>query len=142
YQRTTVHADARYAGTNISPDIKTSLWWIQAGGTSFLTAGHLILFLGTYAGVGLYHFSDLPSSPGKSPVRFAWSVRAGTGFFITRRIALNVRGDAIFTTDPLSKEFSDPSAPEGHTGYNSFSQLSFLAGITYQFFQSAPKPRQ
>jgi hypothetical protein len=92
-----------------------------------LPAGNFNLFFGTHAGICIYHFYD---SVDKSSSRFAWSVRGGMGYLITKRIGINLRADALFSMDPLKEKFSTPGLSDGKTGFSYFFQFGCSAGIT------------
>ena len=139
YQNTTVQADLRYNARNFSAAWQVELFWIQVGGTSYFSAGNFELFFGTHIGIGIYQFSDLPSLNINDPVSFAWSVRGGLGYFISKRIGINARADALFSTDPLSEQFATPGLSNGKTGFNGITQLGLSAGFTILLFKQAEK---
>jgi hypothetical protein len=140
YQNTTVHADVHYNANRFSPDLQVALVWIQGGGTSYFPANQFELFFGTYIGMGFYHFYDSPSSASKNnPVRFAWSVRGGMGYFINKRVGVNVRADALFSTDPLSEQYATPGLSNNKTGFNGITQLGVTSGITILLFKEGEK---
>jgi hypothetical protein len=134
YQKASMQADVRTRGNNFQQILPVDLLWIQAGGTSYLPFGRFNVFLGTYLGLGLYNFRNAPAVDKNSPARFAWSVRSGLGYFITKRVGINARVDALFSTDPLTKQFSTPGLDEGKTGFNSIFQFSIAGGITVLLF--------
>jgi hypothetical protein len=127
YQSTLLPANIHYNGIDHSQDYHVAMIWMLVGGTTYLPAGNFDLFFGTHAGVCIYHFYD---SVDKSSSRFAWSVRGGFGYLITKRIGINFRGDALFSMDPLKEKFSTPGLSNGKTGFSYFFQFGCLAGIT------------
>jgi len=134
YQNAMVPSNVHYNGNNLSQTLQVNVLWIQAGGTSYLPANHFEFTLGTYLGMGVYRFSELPTSDRNSFARFGWSVRGGCGYYFSKRIGLNVRSDALFSTDPLSKPFSTPGLSNGKTGYTFFFQFGLSTGLTILLF--------
>ena len=141
YQNTSMPVDARYNGSDYSKTLRVDLMWIQAGGTSYFPANHFEFMFGTHLGVGLYRFLDLPPSKKEAPVRFAWSVRGGMGYLFTERVGMNIRADALFSTDPLREEFATPGLSNGSNGFNYFFQFSFSSGIIIRMFKD-PNPKR
>lgn len=134
YQKASMLTDVHASGNNFLQTIPVDLLWIQAGGTSYLPFGHFNAFFGTYLGAGVYNFRNAPSITKNSPLRFAWSVRSGLGYFVTKKIGINTRVDALFSTDPLTQQFATPGLDKGKTGFNSIFQFSLAGGITVLLF--------
>ena len=120
-------------GNDHLENFNIKLLWIQVGGTSYLPAGHAEFLLGTYIGVGVYNFSDLQSLSNTAPVRLAWSIRGGMGYYVTKNVGLNVGVDGLFSTDPLKEKFATPGLANGKTGFSYFFQFSMSGGISVRF---------
>jgi hypothetical protein len=135
YQRTTLPASYHYAGIDHAQNYNISLLWVMAGGTSYLPIGNVDLFFGTHIGICAYHFFDSIAVK-KNAARFAWSVRGGFCYFFTKRVGVNIRADALFSTDPLKEEFYTPG---DNTGFSYFFQFGFSTGFTINL--SAPKKK-
>ena len=142
FQKTTMPIEAHFNGNDLSQTLRAALLWVQAGGTSYFPANHFEFLFGTYLGVVVYHFYDLPPSNRYAPVRFAWSVKGGMGYFATKTVGLIVRTDALFSTDPLREQFATPGLSNGKTGFNTFFQLNITTGVTVRLFRVPEKTKK
>ena len=63
------------------------------------------------------------------------------GYLFTERVGMNIRADALFSTDPLREEFATPGLSNGSNGFNYFFQFSFSSGIIIRMFKD-PNPKR
>jgi hypothetical protein len=141
YQPTDISVALHHNGNDLVQVSPVDLLWVQAGGTSYLPAGHFEFLIGSYLGMGFYHFRDFPVLNKSSSIRFAWSVKGGMGYYITKNLGINFAVDGLFSTDPLKKRFATPGLSNGETGFSYFFQLSFSGGIIIKLFSEKEKSK-
>jgi hypothetical protein len=141
YQNATMPVAVLNRGHNFSQTLHANLLWILAGGTSHLPSKHFDFLIGTLVGIGLYNFRDLPVGMKNTPIRFAWALKGGIGYYFNKNIGFNIQTDVLFSTDALKKQFATPGLNNGNTGFSIISQFGLTAGITIQLFHGPGKTK-